>query len=103
MGGWTRLPKRLGAVTVGHKCHGGWYLPSGRQRLGIGWAPWRGGYLPLFQCIPGSGGGGGHTVATMFAVCVGAEGVLSADHFSDGVVTTVPTGTASPSHAMTTR
>ena len=29
-----RLPKRLGAVTVGYKCHWGWHLPSGGQWLG---------------------------------------------------------------------
>ena len=27
---WRRLPKRVGAVTVGCKCHGSWRLPSGR-------------------------------------------------------------------------
>ena len=34
-------------------------MPSGRQWLGIGWAPWRGGGRlpsPHFQCIPGHGG-----------------------------------------------
>ena len=24
-----------------------------RETVAIGWAPWRGGYLPPFQCIPG--------------------------------------------------
>ena len=53
IGGWRRLPNRLGAVTVGYKCHGAWYLPPGRQWLGTGWAPWRGGDpFPPFQCIP---------------------------------------------------
>ena len=33
----------MGAVTVGYKCHSSWHLVSGRQWLGIGWAPWRGG------------------------------------------------------------
>ena len=63
-----RLPKRLGAVTVGDKCHERWHLASGGQWLGIDWAPWRrgggGGNLPPFQCIPGRGGGGGQTWAT---------------------------------------
>ena len=51
-GGWRRLPKRLGAVTVGFKCHCSWHLPPGKQWLGIGWAPWRGGggtSLPLMH------------------------------------------------------
>ena len=34
------------------------HLPSGRQRLGVCWTPWRGGGRP-FQCIPPPGGGGG--------------------------------------------
>ena len=42
IGGWRRLPKWLRAVTVGYKCHGSWHLASGRQWLGIGWAPCRG-------------------------------------------------------------
>ena len=48
-GGWRRLAKRFGAVTVG--------LASGRQWLGVGWAPWRGGRggSPPFQCIPTQG------------------------------------------------
>ena len=41
--------KRLGAVTVGYNCNGGWHLASGGQ--------W--GTSPPFQCIPGGGGGGG--------------------------------------------
>ena len=48
--------KRLGAVTVGDKCHWSWDVASGRQWLGIGWAPfWGGGgdTSPPFQCIPG--------------------------------------------------
>ena len=45
-GGWRRLPQRLGAVTVGYKCHLGWCLASGGQWLGIGWAPWGGGGSP---------------------------------------------------------
>ena len=28
IGGWRRLPKRLGAVTVGYKCQGSRSLPS---------------------------------------------------------------------------
>ena len=54
-GDWRRLPKRLGAVTVGYKCRGSWRLPSGGQWLGIGWAPWRGGwggYLPPLPMHP---------------------------------------------------
>ena len=45
----------MGAVTVGYKHH--WSRQSGRQWLGVGWAPWRGGgeYPPPFQCIPGGG------------------------------------------------
>ena len=43
-GGWRRLPKRLGAVTVGYKCHWCRHLASGRQWLGIGWAAWRVGW-----------------------------------------------------------
>ena len=46
-GGWRRLPKRLGAVPVGYKCHCGWHLASGRQWLGMGWALWKWGGLPL--------------------------------------------------------
>ena len=49
MGGWRRLPKRLGAATVGYKCHHSCHLPSRRQWLAVGWAPWGGGG---FQCIP---------------------------------------------------
>ena len=45
-GGW-------GAVTVGYKCHWSRHLASGRQWLGRGWAPWRGGGASLpFQSIP---------------------------------------------------
>ena len=33
-GGCRRLPKRLGAVTVGYKCHWGWHLAFGDS----GWA-----------------------------------------------------------------
>ena len=53
-GGWRRLPKRLGAVTVGYKC-----LPSGGQWLGIGW-PWRGGgpFPPSLSVGEACGGGG---------------------------------------------
>ena len=49
-----RLNRRLEEVTVGSKCHRAWQLPSGRQWLGIGWAPWRGRGVPPppFQCIP---------------------------------------------------
>ena len=36
----------MGAVTVGYKCHRAWHLVSGRQWLGIGWAPWSGGVPP---------------------------------------------------------
>ena len=50
-GGWRRLPKRLGAVTVGYKCHRGRNLASGGQWLGIGWALWRGG-VPMHRCPP---------------------------------------------------
>ena len=41
-GGWRRLPKRLGAVIVGYKCHRSRHLALGRQRLRVGWVPWRG-------------------------------------------------------------
>ena len=55
-GGWRRLPKRLGAVTVGCKRRCSWHLASGGQWLGIGWAPWRGGGgappLPTHPCLP---------------------------------------------------
>ena len=49
--------KRLGAVTVGYKCHRRWHFASGRQWLGVGWAPWRGVALNLDLrrvCLPGS-------------------------------------------------
>ena len=55
-GGWRRLPKRLGAVSVGYKCHSRWHLPSGRQWLGIGWAPWR---VRGWGVKQGGGGGRG--------------------------------------------
>ena len=48
-GGWRRLSKRLGAVTVGYKS---WHLASERQWLGIGWALWRGGAPAPPKCIP---------------------------------------------------
>ena len=54
-GGWRRLPKRFRAVTVGYTYHRSWHLPSGRQWLRIGWAPWMGGTSPHLQCIPGGG------------------------------------------------
>ena len=40
-------------VTVGYQCHRSWHLPSGRQWLGIGWAPCKkagGAAPPRFQC-----------------------------------------------------
>ena len=41
-----RLLSVTNAIEAGH-------LASGRQWLGIGWAPWRGGgNPPTFQCIP---------------------------------------------------
>ena len=46
MGGWRRLPKRSGAVTVGYKCHFAWHSPSGGQWWGIGRAPWTGATPP---------------------------------------------------------
>ena len=51
-GGWRRLPKRLGAVTVGYNNHGRLHVPSGGQRLGIGWAPWGGGGRGLPPPVP---------------------------------------------------
>ena len=42
LGGWRRLPKRLGAATVGYKCRWGWQLRLGRERLGHRLGPWRG-------------------------------------------------------------
>ena len=59
-GSWRRLPKRLGGVTVGYKCHRVWHLPSRRPELRMGWASGKrggGGVPPLFQCIPVRGGG----------------------------------------------
>ena len=50
IGGWRSLLKRLGAVTVGDKCHWSWHVPSGRQRLGIGIGGNGGGMG--FPCIP---------------------------------------------------
>ena len=41
------LRKRLGMVTIGCKCHGGWHLPLGGQWLGIGWALEGGGWAVL--------------------------------------------------------
>ena len=41
-------------------------MPSGRQWLGAGWAPWTGGYHPPFQCIVGGGQQG--------RICCGPEG-----------------------------
>ena len=41
-----RLPKRLGAVTVGYKCRWGWQLPSERERRRHRQGPWGGGGFP---------------------------------------------------------
>ena len=48
-GGWRRLRKRLGAVTVGYKCHEAG--TPGRQQPGIGWAPGRGECLAVSKLI----------------------------------------------------
>ena len=54
-----RLPKRLGAVNVGYKCHWSWPSPSGGQQLGIGWGPWRGVTSPPSNAsLPGPAGAG---------------------------------------------
>ena len=58
IGGWRRLPKRLECrLQVPQK------PPSGRQWLGVGWAPWKGGGgvpppLPIHLWRGGEGGGG---------------------------------------------
>ena len=43
----------MGAVAVGYKCHCSWHLPSGRQWLGAGWAPWRGCGVPPLLLMHG--------------------------------------------------